>query len=152
MVLLVLGAVAAVAEAHFPSHGIAGGLGVMAMAVGAVLAVSGLGAGLLLGLVAGVSLAGAGGGVLALSVRSGLRAGGRRVRTGAEGLVGHVGVVQTWAGASGRVALDGALWQAKESPAADMEPATLSAGDEVVVERLNGLTLCVRRAEEWELL
>ena len=53
MTLLVIGAVVAVSEAHFPAHGIAGGLGVLAMAVGAVLAISGLGAGLLTALVVG---------------------------------------------------------------------------------------------------
>ena len=53
MALLVVGAVVAVAEAHYPTHGIAGGLGVVVMAVGAVLAISGLGAGVLLGLLDG---------------------------------------------------------------------------------------------------
>ena len=57
MALLVIGAVVAVAEAHYPTHGIAGGVGVLAMAIGAVLALSGLGAGVLLGLVAGGALA-----------------------------------------------------------------------------------------------
>jgi membrane protein implicated in regulation of membrane protease activity len=28
----------------------------------------------------------------------------------------------------------------------------LSVGDHVVVERVNGLTLCVRKAENWELV
>ena len=53
--LLVAGALVAVAEAHYPAHGIAGGIGVVVMAVGAVLAISGLGAGLLLGLLGGCS-------------------------------------------------------------------------------------------------
>jgi membrane-bound serine protease (ClpP class) len=152
MTLLVVGAVVAVSEAHFPAHGIAGGLGVLAMAVGAVLAISGLGAGLLAALLAGAALAGAGGGLVTLAVKNGLRVRTRRVKGGAEGLIGHLGVVRTWNGENGDVALDGALWQARESPGVDEEPAELHAGDPVVVERLNGLTLCVRRAEEWELL
>ncbi|HXO06502.1 MAG TPA: hypothetical protein VN880_00635, partial [Solirubrobacteraceae bacterium] len=57
LALLVVGAVVAVAEAHYPTHGIAGGLGVVVMAIGAVLAISGLGAGVLLGLLAGGALA-----------------------------------------------------------------------------------------------
>src|SRR4029077_12468226 len=113
MTLLVVGAVVAVAEAHYPAHGIAGGIGVAAMAVGAVLAISGLGGGLLAGLLAGGALAAAGGGVLTLTVKQGTLVRGRRVRTGAEGIVGHVGVVRDWAEARGSVALDGALWHAR---------------------------------------
>lgn len=146
--LLVIGAVIAVGEAHYPTHGVAGGAGVIAMAVGAVLAVSGLGAGVLLGLVIGGLLAASGAAVLALSVSRGAAARRRRVVTGAEGLVGHVGTVRSWADASGSVALDGSLWQARRSV---IEEHDLHAGDQVVVERLTGLTLCVRRAEEWEL-
>lgn len=146
--LLVIGAVIAVGEAHYPTHGVAGGAGVIAMAVGAVLAVSGLGAGVLLGLVVGGLLAAAGASVLALSVSRGAAARRRRVVTGAEGLVGHVGTVRSWADASGSVALDGSLWQARRSV---IEEHELHAGDQVVVERLTGLTICVRRAEEWEL-
>ncbi|HEX3833893.1 MAG TPA: hypothetical protein VHW04_18075, partial [Solirubrobacteraceae bacterium] len=90
MVLLVLGALVATAEAHYPAHGVAGGVGVLAMALGAVLAISGLGAGLALGLLSGLALAGVGGGALLLSVRSGFAVRQRRVRTGAEGLVGEI--------------------------------------------------------------
>jgi membrane-bound ClpP family serine protease len=148
IVLLVVGAVIAVAEAHYPTHGIAGGVGLMAIAVGAVLAVSGLGAGVLLGLLVGGGLLAAGGGLLALSVSRGAAARRLRVMTGAEGIVGHVGVVRSWADKSGSVALDGSLWDARRS---SIEEHELHSGDQVVVERLNGLTLCVRRAEEWEL-
>jgi membrane-bound serine protease (ClpP class) len=152
MTLLVVGAVVAVSEAHFPAHGVAGGFGVLAMAVGAVLAISGLGAGLLVALLAGGALAASGAGLVTLTVNQGLRVRQRRVKGGAEGLIGHVGVVRTWNGGSGDVALDGALWRARESMGVDEEPAELHAGDPVVVERLSGLTVCVRRAEEWELL
>lgn len=149
MALLVIGAVVAVGEAHYPTHGIAGGIGVVVMAVGAVLAISGLGAGVLLGLLVGGALAAGGAGLLALSIQKGTAARHRRVRTGAEGIVGHVGVVRNWTDARGSVSLDGSLWHARRSAAEEEE---LHAGDSVVVERLNGLTLSVRRAEEWELL
>ncbi len=149
MALLVVGAVVAVAEAHYPTHGIAGGLGVVVMAVGAVLAISGLGAGVLLGLLTGGALAVVGAGAVTLSVKKGVAARHRRVRTGAEGIVGHIGVVRNWTDSGGSVALDGSLWHARRSALEEQDP---QAGDQVVVERLNGLTLCVRRAEEWELL
>lgn len=152
MMLLVVGAIVAVSEAHFPVHGIAGGLGVLAMAAGAVLAISGLGGGVLLALLAGGALAGSGAGLVTLTVKGGLDVRRRRVKGGPEGLIGHIGVVRTWAEGSGNVALDGALWYARESLGVEEQPVTLHAGDPVVVERLSGLTLCVRRAEDWELL
>ncbi|HWD74954.1 MAG TPA: NfeD family protein [Solirubrobacteraceae bacterium] len=153
LVLLVVGALVAIAEAHYPSHGIAGGLGVLVMAIGAVLAVSGLGAGLLVGLLSGLVLAGAGAGAVGLTVKRGLAVRQRRIRTGAEGIVGHLGVVCSWENGTGSVALDGAVWRARRSlTPGDEDVLELHAGDTVVVERLNGLTLSVRPAEEWELL
>jgi membrane-bound ClpP family serine protease len=152
LVLLVVGALVAIAEAHYPSHGIAGGLGVLVMAIGAVLAISGLGAGVLVGLLSGVVLAGAGAGAVALTVKRGMAVRQRRIRTGAEGIVGHLGVVRSWTNGTGSVALDGAVWQARQSITADDAVPELHAGDTVVVERLSGLTLSVRPAEEWELL
>jgi membrane protein implicated in regulation of membrane protease activity len=57
-------------------------------------------------------------------------------------------VVRRWNGGDGQVFVDGALWRARPSwPDAHEE---LAAGDAVVVERVSGLTLAVRRAEEWE--
>jgi membrane-bound serine protease (ClpP class) len=155
MVLLVMGALVATAEAHYPAHGLAGGVGVLAMALGAVLAISGLGAGLALGLLSGLALAGVGGGALLLSVRSGFAVRQRRVRTGAEGIVGQIGVVRSWVQDGGSVALQGSLWQARRSMTLDDDDDPeegLHPGDRVVVERLTGLTLSVRPAEKWELL
>jgi membrane-bound serine protease (ClpP class) len=152
LVLLVLGAVVAVAEAHYPTHGVAGGLGVGVMAVGAVLAISGLGAGLLLGLLVGAALASVGAALVTMTVTRGLAVRQRRVRTGAEGIVGHIGVVRDWADCRGQISLDGALWRARTSPACDEDEArALHSGDPVVVERVDGLTLSVRPAEEWEV-
>jgi membrane-bound ClpP family serine protease len=156
MALLVIGAVVAIAEAHYPTHGIVGGIGVVVLAIGAVLAISGLGAGLLLGLLGGLMLAGAGAGVLTLSLKQGVAVRHRRIRTGAEAIVGQVGIVRSWTDSAGSVALDGALWRACRSPGHDDEDEDenrdLHTGDSVVVERLTGLTLSVRRAEEWELM
>ncbi len=55
------------------------------------------------------------------------------------------------------MAVDGALWRASRSLGPDDDETDamsreLHAGDAIVVERLNGLTLCVRPAEEWELI
>jgi membrane-bound serine protease (ClpP class) len=155
LALLVIGAVVAVAEAHYPTQGIAGGAGVLVMAVGAVLAIAGLGAGLVVALLAGGALAAAGAGGVVLSVRKVGAVRHRRVRTGAEGLIGHMGTVRSWTDTGGSVAVDGALWRARRSLGADdldNQVQELHAGDPIVVEHLNGLTLSVRPAEEWELL
>ena len=54
---------------------------------------------------------------MTLTVKNGLLVRRRRITGGAEGLIGHVGVVRAWAGEAGNVAMDGALWQARESVA-----------------------------------
>jgi membrane-bound serine protease (ClpP class) len=153
LILLIVGALVAVVEAHTPTHEIAGGLGVAVMAIGAVLAISGLGAGVILGLAGGLVLAGAGGAYVGLTVKHAAGVRRRRVRGGAEGLLGQVGVVRSWADTGGSVSLQGGVWRATRSPGVDDDPPTeLHSGDKVVVERLTGLTLSVRPAEEWELI
>jgi membrane-bound ClpP family serine protease len=148
--LLVIGAIVVVVEAHVPTLGILGGPGVVAMGAGAVLAVSGLGGGLALGLVAALLVVAAGIGLMAVSLRKALPTRRRRVSAGAEGMIGHIGIVRSWSEPTGKVLVDGALWQACHGWGDD-EHAELHEGDRVVVEQLSGLTLRVRAAEEWEL-
>ena len=144
--LLVVGAIVVTVEAHVPSLGMLGGPGVIAMAVGAVLAVAGVGGGIVLGLVAAFMVAGLGVGVVGVSVAKGKAVRRHRVRTD---LVGRLGVVRRWDTPDGTVLVDGALWNARPS-LPDGEP--ISSGDRIVVERVSGLTLCVRKAEDWELV
>jgi membrane-bound serine protease (ClpP class) len=150
--LLVIGSTVVVVEAHFPTLGVLGAPGVAALVAGSVLAVAGLGGGVAISIVVGVLIAAAATSVVAVSVRKGTGVRRRRVRSGAEGLIGRVGVVRSWAEADGKVLVDGALWQARPSWLADDRPPDLHAGDRVIVERLSGLTLGVRRADEWELM
>jgi membrane-bound serine protease (ClpP class) len=85
---------------------------------------------------------------LALAARKALEARRLRSASGREALAGRCGVVRRWQNGDGQVFVDGALWRARPSwPDSDEE---LAAGDAVVVERVTGLTLGVRRAEEWE--
>jgi membrane-bound serine protease (ClpP class) len=152
--LLVIGAIVVTVEAHVPSLGMLGGPGVVALGVGSVLAISGLGGGIALGLAAALVLVTTSVAVLALSVHKGLAVRTQRIRSGPEGLIGHVGVVHSWADPTGKVLVDGAIWQARRSWPEDEDPderRELHAGDPVVVERMNGLTLAIRRAEDWEL-
>jgi membrane-bound ClpP family serine protease len=148
--LLVIGAVVIVVEAHVPTLGMLGGPGVVAMGIGAVLAVAGLGGGVMLGILAALLVVTVGAAIVGLSVRKGMSVRRRRISAGAEGMVGHIGVVQSWHEPSGKVLVDGALWHARHGWGDDDE-GELHVGDRVVVEHLNGLTLRVRAAEEWEL-
>ena len=149
--LLLVGAVLILVEAHVPTLGVLGGPGVVALGVGTVLAVLGLGGGVVLGVVAALLLAGAAGGVLVVSVGKGAAVRRLRVRAGPESLLGHVGVVRSWAGTAGSVLVDGALWRARRSAIDDEDEEDLHQGDAVVVDHLDGLTVRVRRAEEWEV-
>ena len=137
-------------ETHVASLGMLATPGALALGAGAVLAVSGLGGGIVIALIMAVLLTIGGLAFASVAVREGKVARRRRVRTGAEGLVGRIGVVQSWGEPSGRVRVDGALWHARRA-LADDEAGDLHAGDAIVVERLSGLTLAVRRADEWEL-
>jgi membrane-bound ClpP family serine protease len=146
IVLLLAGAGLLVAEAHLPSYGALGLGGVIALVAGTALAVdaSGGGAALIVGVAAIVALGALA--MLAVMARATLAAARPRARTGAEGLIGHVGVIRRAPAPLGQVYVDGALWRAR--PCMEDE---LDVGDPVVVERVNGLVLSVRRAEEWEL-
>ena len=148
--LLIIGAIAVAAEAHVPRLGVIGGPGVVALGAGAALAVAGLGGGLVLGLLATLVLVVVAGTVLAVSLSKGVAVRRRRVRAGPERLLGHVGVVRNWDEPLGTVDVDGAIWRARRAWSEESEEA-LHAGESVVVEHLNGLTLTVRRAEEWEV-
>lgn len=152
IVLLVLGATLLVVETHVPSLGALGVPGLAALVVGAVLAVSGLGGGAGLVIAVAVMLGLAGAGLLAVVVPKSLAARRRSIGTGPERLIGRVGEVRSWNGAGGQVLVDGALWRAKRSWAEDEQSEPLHPGDHIVVERLKGLTLTVRRAEDWELV
>ena len=121
VVLLLVGAALLVAEAHLPS-------GALGVAGGLALAVTVL--------------------WLAVATRKGLATRRLRASSGREALSGQMGVVRNWTGADGQVFVDGALWRARRSWPDDTE--RLDEGDQIVVERVSGLTLAVRRAEEWE--
>jgi membrane-bound serine protease (ClpP class) len=144
--LLGVGAGLLIAEAHVPSFGTLGLGGVIALVAGAAIAVdaSGGGAALVVAIAAIVAVAALA--LLAIMARATLAAARPRARTGAEGLIGHVGVVRTVSAPVDQVFVDGALWRAKPCMADE-----LHVGDPVVVESVRGLVLSVRRAEEWEL-
>lgn len=149
IVLLLLGTALAVTEAHAPSHGALGTAAAVAFAAGIALTVAGAGLGVAAALAVGL-VAGAVAAVYTwIVVCKAVAVSRRAVRSGAEGLIGRVGEVRATPAPLGQVFLDGALWRARVW--AGDEDAVLECGDPIVVERVDGLTLTVRRAEEWEV-
>jgi membrane-bound ClpP family serine protease len=149
ILLMLTGAALAAAEAHLQSHGALGVGGAVALAAGVALVIAGGGGGIAIALLVGLALGAVAAGYVWLVVRKGVAASRARVRSGAEGLVGRVGEVRAVPAPVGQVFLDGALWRARAW--AGDEPESLHRGDPIVVERVDGLTLTVRRAEEWEV-
>jgi membrane-bound serine protease (ClpP class) len=150
IVLIVLGAALVVAEAHVASHGALATAGAAALAGGIVLALSGAGVAAGAVIAAGLVTAMAGLALAAVILRASLRAGRMRVHTGPRALVGRVATVRRVPAPVGQVQLDGALWRARLWSLED--DRSVAEGDAVVVDRVDGLTLTVRPAEEWEVL
>ena len=146
--LLVAGAALVLAEAHVPG-GVLGVAGGIALIAGGVIVIAALGGGAAIAVPVGAGIGLAAGGWSLVVARKAAAARLTRVQSGAEALWGHRGSVRSWSEPSGQVFVDGALWRARhEWPLDDHH---LQEGDAVVVERVSGLTLCVRRADEWEL-
>lgn len=148
--LILTGGALLVAEAHIPSFGALGVAGVAALAAGTALALTSAGGGVLVAVLLAAAIALAGAAAVLVAGRRAAAVARRPPKTGAEGLVGHVGVVRRPPAPLGQVLLDGALWHARRSWG-DHDEGELDAGDHVVVDRVHGLTLAVRRAEEWEI-
>jgi membrane-bound serine protease (ClpP class) len=143
--LVIAGAALLVAEAHVPG-GVLGVIGAVVLATGVGLAAAGGGlAVVLLAVLGALAVSGV---WIAIATRKSLDARRLRLASGREALMGRCGVVRRWQNGDGQVFVDGALWRARPSwPDSDER---LKAGDRIVVERVSGLTLAVRRAEEWE--
>ena len=146
--LLLVGVALLVAEAHLPGA-ILGTVGGIALATGAALAIAGAGAGAAVVVAAVLAALATTAAWLLVATRKSLAARRLRAASGREALSGRTGVVRSWNGEGGQVFVDGALWRARNDWPDD--PEEISAGDAVVVERVSGLTLGVRRAERWEV-
>lgn len=145
--LLLAGVILAVAEAHLPAAGALGAVGTVAAVAGTVLAINGAGGGAVLAAIVAVLVAVVLGGFLAVALSKVARSSQRRPRSGREALIGRHGRARTAVAAGeGQVLVEGVLWRARPS----LEDEPVEAGDEIVVEHLDGLTLTVRKAEPWE--
>lgn len=149
LALVVVALALLLAEAHLSTGGLIGACASVAAIGGVVLLLLAAGAGAVAVLIVALCAAAASVSLLLFLRRRVLSPLRVRPRTGREALVGHVGVVRAGDGPEAQVFLDGSLWRAEPSPV--HHEAELYDGERVVVERVNGLTLCVRKAEEWEL-
>jgi membrane-bound ClpP family serine protease len=150
IVLVIMGAALMVAEAHLPSHGALGAGAAAALSAGVVLALSGAGAPGGAVVAAGVAVALAGLALAWLLLAKSLAARRLAVRSGPRALVGRVATVRAVPAPVGQVQLDGALWRARLWEF-EAERLPVAEGSAVVVESVDGLTLTVRPAEEWEV-
>ena len=150
VILVIVGAALMVAEAHVPSHGALGAGAAAALTAGVVLTLSGAGAPGGAVVAAGVAVALAGLALAWLLLRTSLAAHRLAVRSGSRTLVGRVATVRSLPAPVGQVQLDGVLWRARLWNLEE-EGAPVAEGSAVVVESVDGLTLTVRPAEEWEV-
>jgi membrane-bound serine protease (ClpP class) len=148
--LMITGALLLVAEAHVASYGVLGVAGILALVGGIVAGVSAAGGSAAVALAFAIPVALVAVAWLVVAGRKALSVRRRRPKGGAAGLIGCVGVVRRAPSPLGDVLVEGELWRARTSWA-DGEPA-LREGEHVVIEQVHGLTLAVRRAEEWEVL
>lgn len=132
------------------THGLLGILAIAAVVAGIAVALLDSIGGFILGLLLAAPFAAAGVALVVAAVRKTWIASGRPADCGAEGLVGHVGIVRRPLVPLGYVAVDGELWRARRSWAEEDEPPPRE-GEAVVVDQVHGLTLSVRRAEVWEV-
>jgi membrane-bound ClpP family serine protease len=146
--LLLGGVVLLVAEAHTPAGGLLGALGLAVTVAGVVLAVQGAGGGVVLAVVLALVVTVIVAAALLAAARAVGRSRPRRIRSGREALIGSQGRAREPLEADGgHVFVEGALWRARNAD--PDEP--VAVGDPIIVERIDGLTLTVRRAEPWEL-
>jgi len=135
--VLILGAFALfAAEAKFATHGVLTIGGIVLLTLGGLLLVDSpipeMRVHLLTALAVSVPL----GLITAFLMTIALKARRNKVVTGAQGLVGETGVVQTALSLQGKVFVHGELWDAVSS-------SSLPAGQMVVVREIDGLTLRV---------
>jgi membrane-bound ClpP family serine protease len=150
VILVLVGSTLMVMEAHLPFHGVFGLGAAIAVTAGVVLALSGAGAAGAAIVAAGVAVALVSFAATWLLVAKSLAAHRLVVRSDRRALRGRVATVRKTPAPIGQVALDGALWRARMWDF-EGDGVPVAEGSAVVIESIEGLTLTVRPAEEWEV-
>jgi membrane-bound serine protease (ClpP class) len=124
------------AEAKFASHGVLTTGGIVLLTLGGLLLFDGpipeMRVHFLTALAVSVPL----GLITAFLMRVALRARRNKIVTGAEGLVGEIGIAQTTLAPAGKVVVHGEFWDAVSS-------VPVPAGEQIIVRQVDGLTLRV---------
>ncbi|UTZ38446.1 nodulation protein NfeD [Vibrio campbellii] len=139
--LLLLGIALMIAEAFNPSFGILGLGGVVAFVLGSVFLMDSdiPGFQIALPLIFGIAIFSVG--LIVITVGLLLKIRSKKATTGLENFPGKLAVVSDdFVDGTGRVQLDGALWQAKAEQ-------KLKQGDHVTVVKIKGLTLTVKPSD-----
>jgi membrane-bound serine protease (ClpP class) len=138
---LILGAFVLFAlEAKFTSHGILGAGGVLLLVLGGLLLVDGPIPEMRVGLWTALSVAIPMGLITVFLMTLVLKAQRSKVTTGAEGMIGELGVVRTPLMPEGKIFVHGELWNA-------VAPGEVNVGERVVVTKVNGLLLEVEKVK-----
>ena len=147
VVLLVFGIALIVAEAHLPTNGILGGVGVVGLALAGLLLFDTDSEALEVSVPVVITVAVLFGGFFAFAVQKVVEARRNPVHTGWEELIGAVGEVRVPLDPVGQVFVQGALWRARVAEGALADGSPLERGVRVRVESVDGLTLHVRPHE-----
>jgi membrane-bound serine protease (ClpP class) len=148
--LLVIGVALLVAEAHLPTHGLLGVVGVIALVVAGLLLFNTDSSAFEISVPVVIVVAVLLGAGLAFAVKKAVEARAEPVRTGVEDMVGSRGEVRVPLDPVGQIFVDGALWRAKlaDDVGSDDAGRVRERGARVRVEAVEGLTLRVRPLAE----
>jgi membrane-bound serine protease (ClpP class) len=128
-------------EAKFASGGLLGAGGVLLLVLGGLLLVDGPIPEMRVKLWTALAVAVPVGVITIFLMSLVLKAHQSKVTTGAEGMIGELGVVRTPLAPEGKVFVHGELWNA-------VAASTMDVGDRVVVKKVNGLLLEVEKSNE----
>jgi membrane-bound serine protease (ClpP class) len=139
LLLILFGIVLLIAEIKVVSHGVLTIGGVIAILLGSMMLVDTPEMPLRVSWTVIVPVVAATAGIFVFAVSAGIKAQLSRPATGAEGLIGEVGVVRTPIDPDGQVFVRGEIWRAVSGG----EP--IPAGERVEIVGMDGLTLRVKR-------
>ncbi|MBI3455189.1 MAG: nodulation protein NfeD, partial [Candidatus Rokubacteria bacterium] len=139
LLLILFGIVLLIAEIKVVSHGVLTIGGVIAILLGSIMLVNTPEMPLRVSWTVILPVVAATTGIFVFAVSAGIRAQMRRPTTGAEGLVGQVGVVRTPLDPEGQVFVRGEIWRAVSDAGA------ISEGERVRIVSVDSLTLRVTR-------
>jgi len=139
LLLILFGIVLLIAEIKVVSHGVLTIGGVIAILLGSLMLVNTPEMPLTVSWKVIVPVVAATAGIFVFAVSAGIRAQMRKPTTGAEGLVGQVGVVRTPIAPEGQVFVRGEIWRA-------VSDDPIPEGAKVRIVSVDGLTLRVARA------